>query len=126
MPAAHEVAEDVVEDVRHRGGEVVGEAAGAAAVLEGGMAEAVIGRALLRVAQALVGGVDFLELDLGGLVAVVAVGMELHGELAEGRLQHLVVAASRHAEDFVEIALAHSLLSPTPIAALSAEAFDPE
>ena len=121
--AAHEVAEDVVEDVRHRGGEVVGEAR-TAAVLEGGMAEAVIGGALLRIAQALVGLVDFLELDLGGLVAVVAVGMELHGELAEGRLQHLLVAASRDAEDFVEVALAHSLLSPTPFAALSAESFD--
>jgi hypothetical protein len=37
-----------------------------AAILEGGMAEAVIGRALLRVLQRLVGLVDFLELLLGG------------------------------------------------------------
>ena len=64
--AAHEVAEDVVEDVRHRGGEI-GVEAGAAigAVLEGGMAEAVIGGPLLRVLQRLVGLVDFLELVLG-------------------------------------------------------------
>ena len=74
------------------------------------MAEAVIGRALLRVAQALVGVADLLELDLGRLVAVVAVRMELHGELAEGRLQRLLVATARDAEHFVEIALAHSML----------------
>ena len=48
--AAHELAEDVVEDVGHRRGEIGVEAARAvAAVLEGGMAEAVIGGALLRV-----------------------------------------------------------------------------
>ena len=78
------------------------------------MAEAVVGGALLRVPQALVGLVDFLELDLGRLVAAVAVRMELHGELAEGRLERLLVAAACvHAEHFVEIALAiTSLLSP--------------
>src|SRR5690606_176974 len=64
---SHEVAEQVVEDVRHGGGEVGAEAVGAvhaAALLEGGMAEAVVGRALLRVLQRLVGFVDFLEARL--------------------------------------------------------------
>ena len=57
------------------------------------MAEAVIGGALLRILQDLVGFVDFLELHLGRMVAAVAVGVKLHGELAEGALQLLLVAA---------------------------------
>src|SRR5690606_18907205 len=68
-PAAHELAEQVVEDVGHRGREVGAEAAGpagAAPALEGGVAELVVGGALLLVLQDLVGLVDFLELLLGG------------------------------------------------------------
>ena len=57
------------------------------------MAEAVIGRALLRVLQRLVGFVDFLELVLAGVVAGIAVRVELHGELAESRLELLLVRA---------------------------------
>ena len=66
-PPPPEVAEELVEDVGE-GGE-----AGAAPrrrrsrrLLEGLMAEAVVGGALLRVLQDLVGFVDFLELQLGG------------------------------------------------------------
>ena len=58
------------------------------------MAEAVIGGALLRVAQDLVGLVDLLEFPLGRVVAAVAVGMVLHGELAEGALQRAVVGVA--------------------------------
>ena len=91
-PAAHELAEQVVEDVRHRGGEVGPEAGPAApvAAVEGGVAELVVGRALLRVLQGLVGLVELLELVLGGLVAGVAVGMAVLGEPAEGRLEVLL------------------------------------
>src|SRR6185436_7919988 len=70
---------------------------------EGGVAETVIGRALLRVLQRLVGFVDFLELVLAGMIAGVAVGMELHGELAESALELLLVGALLHAQRFVEI-----------------------
>ncbi len=85
--AAH--AEQIVEDVGEGRGEVGAEAAGAAgpAVLEGGMAEAVIGGALLGVLQDLVGLVDLLEAVLAVLVAGIAVGMPLHGELAERGLE---------------------------------------
>ena len=76
-------------------------------VLEGLVAEAVIGGALLRILQDLVGLVDLLELHLGGMVAAVAVGMKLHGELAEGAFQLLLVAAARDAEHLVEIAFRH-------------------
>ena len=67
------------------------------------MAEAVVGGALLRVLQRLVGFVDFLEPVLAGMVAGIAVGMELHGELAERGLELLFVGALLHAERFVEI-----------------------
>ena len=74
-----------------------------AALLERGVAETIIGRALLRVLQRLVGFVDFLEFVLAGLIAGIAVGMELHGELAESALELLLVGALLYAERFVEI-----------------------
>ncbi len=101
---AHHVAEDVVEDVRHGGAEVAREAGGpVAAVLEGGVAEAVVRGALLRILQDLVGRGDFLELDLGAVVARIAVRVILHGELAEGGLQRLVVGGALDAEEFVVV-----------------------
>ena len=58
------IAEEGIEDVRHEVGEIRA-AAAAAAILEGRMAEAVIGGALLAVLQDLIGLVQFLELGLG-------------------------------------------------------------
>ena len=64
--AAH--AEQIVENIREAGGEVAAKAltasAGSAALLERGMAVAVIGGALVAILQDLVGLVDFLELVL--------------------------------------------------------------
>src|SRR6185312_4045273 len=57
-PAAHEVAENVVEDVGHRGAEVARKSGAGAAILEGGVAVTVVGGPLLRVAQALISGAD--------------------------------------------------------------------
>jgi hypothetical protein len=103
-PAPHHLAEDILEDV---GEAARREAVGPvhAAILEGSMAEAVIGGPLLRVLEALISLVDFLELVLAGFVARIAVGMELHGELAERALEFLVVRTAAHAERFVEINL---------------------
>ena len=78
--AAHHVAEQVVEDVGHRRGEAVVHAA----LLERGVAVAIVSRALLRVRQMLVGLVEFLEASLGLLVAGMPVGMALHRRFAEG------------------------------------------
>ncbi len=84
--SAHELAEQVVEDVRHRGGEVRAEAAASAhAVIECGVAEFVVGRALLRILQGLVGLVQLLEVLFGGLVPGVFIGVTFLGELAEAR-----------------------------------------
>ena len=91
----------------------------AAALLEGGMAEAIIGGTLLRIGEALIGLVDFLELDLAGRVAGIAVGMELHRGFAEGRFQFDFGARPRDAERFVIAVLAHCLSVPAAPAAFT-------
>ena len=82
----------------------------AAALLERRMAEAIVGAALLVVLQDVVGLVDFLEARLGLLVAGIAVGMELHRELAIRLLQVVRARIPRHAQGGVIILLGH--LSP--------------
>ena len=67
------------------------------------MAETVIGGALLRVLQAIVGDADRLELRLALSAARIAVRVMLHGELAIGRLDGLVVRSALDPEQFVEI-----------------------
>src|SRR5581483_3890799 len=81
-------AEEIFENVGEGRGESGAEArpAAARALLEGGVAEAVIGGALLAVLEDLVGFVDFLETDFAFGVAGIAVRMPLHRELAKGRL----------------------------------------
>jgi hypothetical protein len=71
------------------------------------MAIAIIGRALLRVLQAVIGFVDFLELRFGLGIAGVLVRMPLHRELAVGRFQLAVAYRARDAQDFVVVALGH-------------------
>jgi len=85
-------------------------AARAHALLEGGVAETVVGGALLRVLQHLVGEVDLLEADFRLGVARIAVGVELHGELAESRLENLLVGAPFDAERFVKVRLRQEYL----------------
>ena len=103
---AHEVAEHLVEDV----GEARGKAEiarPAAAVLEGSMTEAVIGRALLLVLQDVISLADVLEFLFRRLVPGIAVGVPLHGELAVGFLQILGAAALRYPQQLVEVLLSH-------------------
>ena len=84
--AAESVAEDRLEDIAEVGEICALPAVEAAAVLERGMAEAIISGALLRVLEALIGRADRLELVLVVLAAAVAVGMVLHRQLAVGGL----------------------------------------
>jgi hypothetical protein len=79
----------------------------AAARVEGIVAVLVVGGALLRVAQCLVGFADLLELVLGGLVTWILVGVKLEGLLAIGLLEFVVRNAAADAEDFVIVALGH-------------------
>ena len=80
----------------------------AAAILERRLAEAVVGGALLRVLQAVIGFADRLELRFLFAAAVVAVRMMLLGELAIGGLDRLRAGRSLHAEHIVIILLHHS------------------
>src|SRR5665213_42275 len=82
---------------------------GHAAILEGGVAEAVIGRALLFVLEDIVGLADVLEALLGLLVARMAVRVAIHGDLAIGLFQRIGRGAFRHAEELVEILLRHPI-----------------
>ena len=79
-----------------------------AALLEGGVAETVIGGALVAVLEHVIGLVEFLELVLALVVARIAIRMMLHGELAEGGLQLDLGAGARNAQDFVVVAFGHS------------------
>ena len=106
-PAATELAEQVVEDVGEAGGEV--EAAGiGAGLVEGGVAEAVVGLALLAVLQDFVGLGGLPEGLLGRRVVGVAVGMVFHRELAIGPLDRFRIGIAANAEDLVIIALSHT------------------
>ena len=87
------------------------------ALLEGGVAVAVVGGALLAVGEMLVGLVELLEARFGLMVAGMAVGMALHRRLAERRLQIRVAGGPLDSEDFVEIALGHSSSNPKDSAA---------
>src|SRR6185437_6798757 len=102
-------AEQVLENVGERGGEAGAEArmaaTHAAALLKGGMSEAVIGGALVAVLENLVGLVDFLELDFACLVARIAIRMPLHRELAKCRLQLGLVRVAVDFKGFVIAAL---------------------
>src|SRR4029079_12088552 len=107
--SAHEFAEQIFEDVRHRRREFGTKARTAGttthAAFEGRMTEPVIGRLPLRILEHVVSFVDFLELVLGCLIARTGIGMKLLGELAEGALQLLLIGAFMDAQNFIVIAL---------------------
>ena len=85
-PPAH--AEQIVENIGEGGGEIGAETVrrAHAAMLEGGVAEAVIGCALVGILEDLVGLVDFLEPVLGILVAGMTIRMVLHRRLRKAAL----------------------------------------
>src|SRR5690606_36913556 len=115
--SAHEVAEDIFEDVGHRRAEFRPEATrpAPATILEGGMAESIRGRALLRVLQRVVRFVYFLELVLRLGVPGIAVRMELHGKLTVGPLQGSLVGALWNPQHFIKIAFRQSASSPVTV-----------
>src|SRR6516225_4134507 len=109
--AAH--AEQVIEDVGE-GGSHVAETVGraGAGMLEGGVAEAVIGRALVGILEDLVGLVDLFEADFAALVAGIAIGVPLHRELAEGGFQLTLVRRALDPQNVVIAALGHARVHP--------------
>src|SRR6516225_5195826 len=81
-------------------------------MLESGVAEAVIGRALVGILEDLVGLVDLFEADFATLVAGIAIGVPLHRELAEGGLQFTVVRRAFDPQNVVIAALGHARVHP--------------
>ena len=77
------------------------------ALVEGGMAELVVGRPLLRILQRLVGLVEILEVLFRGLVAGIAIGMAFLRHRAERRLEILLSRCARHTQNVVVVALGH-------------------
>ena len=67
----------------------------------------VVGGALLRVLQDLVGLADLLEANLGARVLGVVVGMAFLGEPPVGRLKLLLARAPGDAQDLIVVALGH-------------------
>src|SRR5688572_5124545 len=111
IAAAEAAAEDGLEDVAE-----VAEIGllPAPALLEGGVAEAVVSGALLRVLEALVGRADGLELGLVVLAPLIAVGVELHRQLAIGGLDRRPVGGAADAEHFVKIGFHRRHVRPPP------------
>jgi hypothetical protein len=84
----------------------------AAAVLERGVTETVIGRAFVGVFEYLVGLVGLLEAMLGAVIPGITVGMTLHRLLAKGRLDVAVTCRALDRKDFIEAAFGHSRSNP--------------
>src|SRR5205823_393143 len=101
--------ENALENIGEGRAEIGAEAGCAArpAVLEGGMAEAIVGGALVAIFQHVVGLVDFLEAALAVLVGRVAVRMVFHRQLAERGLELRVAGSAPYSEDFVIIPFGH-------------------
>ena len=78
-------------------------AAAATALLEGGMAIAIVGRAFLRILEAIVSDADRLEFRLALAAARIAVRVMLHRELAIGGFDHRPIRIARDAEYFVKV-----------------------
>ena len=107
--AAH--AEQIVENIGEGGGEIGAKTVrrADAAVLERGVAEAVIGRPLVGVLEDLVGLVELLEAMLGVVVTRIAIRMPLHRLLAKGGFDVAVVCGALDRQRFVVAALGHSV-----------------
>src|SRR5262249_58026964 len=82
-------AEDAFKNVGECRSEIGAETVSGAAhaVLEGSMAETVIGGAFIAILEHIVGLVNLLESILAILVAWITIRMMLHGEFATGRVE---------------------------------------
>ena len=92
--AAEGLAEDGLEDIADIAEALLASTA-AHALLEGFHAVAVVGRALLRVLEAIVGDADRLELGLAVRAAWIAIRVMLHRKLAIGGFDGAAVRIAR-------------------------------
>src|SRR6185312_6349839 len=111
-PLVHQLAEDGRENVGKTVEPGLRERIAGAAVLESGMAEAIICGALLRVLEHVIGLVDRLEPRFRFLAAVFPVGMMFFRHSAICGLDRGVVRAARDAQQFIIVLLDHY---PSPL-----------
>src|SRR5207245_1153221 len=69
-----------------------------------GMTETIVLRALIGISEHSISFGGFFEFFFGVAVTGIAIGMELHGELAVAALDLLLAGAARDAQHFVIIA----------------------
>ena len=109
-PAAAEAAEHFLKNILEPAA-TEGTAAAATtarpALFKGSMAEAVIGRALFGILQHIISLIQFLELGFGFRIALIAIRVPLHRELAVGFLEVILARIARDAENLVIIAFCH-------------------
>lgn len=107
--AAEDVAENITEDVAERAAAPSGEATKSSALAACRFkAEAVVCGAFLLVGEDFVGLLDFLELLFRRLRVVrIAVGVQLHGELAVGFFDVVLRGVFGDAKDFIEVFFYH-------------------
>jgi len=110
--ATTERAEDVLEDVAEAGEALEAATGAAGAAAQPVVAVGVVCRALVAVAQHLVGLGGLLELLFAVRIVTVHVGMVLTGKLAVGLLYLLGVGVARDSKDLVVVTF-HSYRSPT-------------
>ena len=106
------LAEDVSEDVAEGIGKttearLARAAATATGGIQSGMTMTVVDGTLLFVGENLVGLFGFLEFLFRALVVRIAVGVMLHGQLAIGLFQRVLVRITRHTQHFVVVPLRH-------------------
>src|SRR5690606_26215748 len=109
-PCPHEIAKEIVEDIRERACEIMRvrrAAMESATILEGRVTETVIGGLPLGILQGVVGLVDLLELTLRGGVVLVAVGMQRLRLLAIGLLDLVLRRVPADAEHVVIVTFCH-------------------
>ena len=107
-PAAEHLAENIAEIETLRAAETAETArARTCALFERGMAVLVVHRPFLCVRQGVVGLLNFFKFFLGFLIALIAVGMVFHGQLAVGFFDFVLTRSSGHAQCGVKILIAH-------------------
>src|SRR3569833_532855 len=112
--AAERIAENGLEDVAQIA--EIGLRAAAHAVVESSVADAIVGRAFLRVLQAIIGFVDRLEPRFAFVIARIAVRMILHRKLAERGLDRRAIRPALDLEQLVKIGLDRHYPAPNQTA----------
>ena len=102
-----DVPEDVPEDIGEGPAVSARTTESARTRIHAGMAELIVGRAFLRIAQDIVGQLGLFELRLGIRIPAVAIRVILHRQATECLFEIGLARVARDAQDLVIIAFCH-------------------